>query len=126
VEKCDTLGRMSWTKWRLLADGKEWFDDSFDYEGPCCYELATAGPQCGNVRIHYVGETKNEKKRMTRYGQDGSHLTEIIHSHLKAGWCLWYRSWSVPSKAAAIAMQNRLLADNKYDWNVLLNQDEDD
>ena len=30
---------MGWTQPRKIARGNEWFDDSFDYEGPACYEL---------------------------------------------------------------------------------------
>lgn len=112
---------MSWTSWRLLARGQEWFDDGFDYEGPCCYELGTGGPRGGSIQQHYVGETANERTRMSQYGRDGSHLSELIQWHLKEGWCIYYRSWATNTKKEAVAMQNRLLAQYKYDWNALLN-----
>jgi hypothetical protein len=31
-----------------------------------------------DIKIHYVGETSNEEKRMECYGGHGSHLSEII------------------------------------------------
>jgi hypothetical protein len=114
---------MSWTEWRLLADRKSWYGDDFDYDGAACYELGTGGPRGGNIEPHYVGETGNEKKRMSQYASHGSHLSKIISQHLKDGWCLYYRAWALTSKKAAIATQNRLLAKHKYDWNYLLNLD---
>jgi hypothetical protein len=59
-----------WTRPRLLASKGKWFDDSFDYAGPACYELGTGGPRAGNIQWHYVGHTKNEKSRMSCYGRD--------------------------------------------------------
>lgn len=112
---------MGWTQWRKLADRNGWYDDIFDYEGPCCYELGTGGPRGGDIQPHYVGETGNEKKRMCRYGRDGSHLSEIIHAHLREGWCLYYRAFCVESKEKAIEMQNNLLSRYRYDWNDKLN-----
>jgi GIY-YIG domain-containing protein len=115
---------MGWTSWRLLAQGQDWFDEEFDNEGPCCYELGTGGPRGGSIRQHYVGETANERKRMSEYGRDGSHLSKIIRWHLREGWCLYYRSWAVNSKAQAFAKQNALLAQYEYDWNTQLNQED--
>lgn len=34
------MGR--WTKPRLIAYKNQWYDDSFDYSGPVCYELGTS------------------------------------------------------------------------------------
>lgn len=112
---------MSWTDWRLLARKGEWFDDGFDYEDAACYELGTGGPRGGRIEPHYVGETGNERARMRQYACHGSHLSEIIDWHLKQGWSLYYRGWMLPSKEAAVKMQNRLLAQHKYDWNLVLN-----
>ncbi len=112
---------MSWTAWRLLARKGEWYDDAFDYEGPACYELGTGGPRGGGIEPHYVGEAKNERNRMREYARHGSHLSEIIDWHLNQGWSLFYRGRALPSKKAAVAMQNRLLAEFEYDWNSVLN-----
>jgi hypothetical protein len=114
---------MSWTAWRLIATHKEWLAENLDYDGPSCYELATGGARGGRIQTRYVGETKHEKTRMKQYAYDGSHLSEIIHANLKRGWNLYYHGWQLPSKQAAVAMQNRLLARHKYDWNDLLNRD---
>lgn len=113
---------MSWTKWRLLADKRKWYSDEFDHSGPACYELGTGGPRGGRIQPHYVGETGNEDKRISQYASHGSHLSKIISWHLNKGWCLYYRAWALPSKHAAIKMQNRLLAKYKYDWNQQLNR----
>ena len=115
------IRHMSWTDWRLLARKGEWFDDAFDYEGPACYELGTGGARGGKIEPHYVGETKNERARMQQYASHGSHLSETIDWHLNQGWSLYYHGWMLPSKKAAVEMQNRLLAQHKYDWNVVLN-----
>lgn len=114
---------MSWTQWRKLADRQRWYDDIFDYDGPCCYELGTGGVRGGSIQIHYVGETVNEKRRMCQYGRNGSHLAEIIHSHLRDGWSLYYRAYCAETKEKAVEIQNRLLARHKYDWNLILNGD---
>jgi hypothetical protein len=77
----------------------------------------------GDLRIVYVGETKNERARMTCYGRDGSHLSTIISEHLRGGWRLYYRGWATRTKKGALDMQNRLLSRSRYDWNILLNDD---
>ena len=112
---------MGWTRARRLACKGTWYDDSFDYDGPVCYELGTAGPRGGNIRWHYVGHTKNEKSRMSCYGRDGSHLADIINDHLDRGWCLYYRAWAFDTKEEAAAMEKRRLKSKLYDWNVILN-----
>jgi hypothetical protein len=117
---------MAWTEWRLLAKGDDWFDESFDYDGPSCYELGTGYEDGSDIQIHYVGETSNEEKRMECYGSHGSHLSEIIDDHLDRGWCLFYRGKVRGSKELAVKAQNRLLAEFKYDWNIMLNLDDDD
>jgi hypothetical protein len=114
---------MSWTRWRKLADRQGWYDDVFDYDGPCCYELATGGPRGGDIQPHYVGETSNEKKRMCQYGRDGSHLSRIINRYLKDGWSLYYHAYCTDSKEKAVEMERNLLARHKYDWNSMLNGD---
>lgn len=110
-----------WTGWRKLADKRHWYPDCFDWEGPACYELAIAGPRGGDLKPVYVGETVNEKARMCAYARNGSHLSAIIDQHLKQGWCLFYRSQTAESKKAAVIMQNDLLKQYDYDWNILLN-----
>ena len=117
---------MPWTRWRKLAEGKRWFDDSFDYDGPACYELATSGPRGGDMEIHYVGETKNERLRMESYGRNGSHLSKIIRARLRRGWTLYYRAWRYSRKAEAKKMQDRRLQQFEYDWNVHGNSSDDD
>jgi len=109
-----------------LANRKEWFDGQFDHDGPSCYELGTGGPRGGDIQPHYVGETKNERKRMCQYACHGSHLSETIDWHLEEGWCLYYRGTALQTKAAAVEMQNRRLARFKYDWNQKLNVDDED
>ena len=113
---------MAWTKPRLIAYKNEWYSKSFDYEGPACYELGTGGPRSGNIEWHYVGETKNEKKRISTYARSGSHLSNIIDWHLTRGWHLYYRSQALSSKKDAKDMQDNLLAKYEYDWNEKLNK----
>lgn len=114
---------MAWTYPRLIAVKGEWFDDSFDYAGPACYELGTGGARGGNIQWRYVGETGNERKRITCYARNGSHLSKIINQHLNAGWRLYYRARICSSKQAAKQMQDNLLRRFKYDWNTILNGD---
>lgn len=112
---------MGWTNPRLLADRNQWFDIALDHEGPACYEIGTDGPRGGDIKWHYVGETQNEKWRMTKYGRDGSHLSKVIRSHIRNGMCIYYRAWAHPSKVAAKHMQDNLLRRWEYDWNSILN-----
>jgi hypothetical protein len=115
------MGR--WTKPRLIAYKNQWFDDSFDYTGPACYELGTGGPRGGNIQWHYVGETNNESQRIRKYAEDGSHLSKIIDWHLRQGWHLYYRSRACTTKKEAKQMQDNLLAGYRYDWNDKLNKE---
>ena len=69
----------AWTQWRKIADRNDWFDDTLDWDGPACYELAIGG----NLRIVYVRETNNESRRVIAYASHGSHLAKIIEWHLK-------------------------------------------
>lgn len=110
-----------WTRPRLVAYKGHWFDDCFDYDGPACYELGTGGPRAGNIQWHYVGETINERRRISCYARNGSHLSKIIDWHLRQGWHLYYRSRAFPTKALAKKMQDNLLRRFYYDWNVILN-----
>ncbi len=110
-----------WTNWKLIARKGEWYSDQLDWDGPACYELAIGGPRGGTLRIVYVGETSNEKKRMSAYASVGSHLKQIIGWHLNQGWYLYYRARSAASRKEAIKMQNALLARYYYDWNIQLN-----
>ena len=112
---------MSWTNWRLRAQRNDWFDENFDYDGPVCYELSITGPHGGGRKIMYCGHTENEKRRMSSYGRDGSHLADIIRQHLRDGWCLCYRGYALKSKKQAEAMERRMLGKFKYGWNILLN-----
>ena len=110
-----------WTKWRKIADKNNWYSEELDWDGPACYELAIGGPRGGNIKIVYVGETSNEKNRVSAYAKHGSHLSEIIHDHLNQGWNLFYRAQTMKSKDRAIRMQDNLLSEYDYDWNIKLN-----
>ena len=111
----------NWTQWRKIADRDNWYSETLDWDGPACYELSIAGPRGGNRKVVYIGETLNERKRVAAYASHGSHLSEIIHSHLADGWHLFYRARAAASKEKAVAMQNNLLARWDYDWNIMLN-----
>jgi hypothetical protein len=112
----------SWTHWRKIADQYSWFDEELDWDGPACYQLAIAGPRGGNLRIVYVGETINERRRVIAYASHGSHLSREVDWHLRQGWHLWYRAQLKKSKLAAVETQNWLLKRYEYDWNILLNR----
>ena len=112
----------SWTQWRKIADSRQWYGEELDWDGPACYELAVGGSRGGDLRIVYVGETVNERKRVIAYASHGSHLSRIIAWHLKEGWHLFYRSQIKESKEDAVRMQNRLLKESDYDWNIQLNR----
>lgn len=112
---------MGWTQPRLLAKKRAWFDNTFDYDGPTCYELGTGGPRGGRVQWHYVGETSNERARLLCYARSGSHLSKIINWHLQQGWWLYYRGYAVDTKEEAKRLQDGLLGKFDYDWNTILN-----
>ncbi len=108
-----------WTDLKKIADKKNCFVDHLTYNGPACYELIIAGPRQGNSHIVYVGETMNEKRRISAYAKNGSHLKEVIDAHLKEGWCLYYRSQATLDKQRAFDMQNRFLRKYDYSWNIV-------
>lgn len=108
-----------WTELRKIADSDYWYSDVLNYDGPSCYELAIAGPRGGSPQIVYVGETVNERSRLSSYARDGSHLASVIDLHLACGYSLLYRAQALNSKAAAKRMQDSLLARFHYPWNTL-------
>lgn len=110
-----------WTRWRKIADRRHWYSEELDWDGPACYELGIGGARGGRMKIAYVGETSNEKRRVAAYAQHGSHLSQIIRRHLNGGWHLFYRGCAVNSKRKAVQMQDNLLRRWDYDWNILLN-----
>jgi hypothetical protein len=110
-----------WTKPRLIAYKTEWYDDSFDCNGSACYDLGTGCLRGGSIQWHYVGETSNERQRISTYARSGSHLSEIIDYHLRQGWHLYYRSRACSTKKEAKKMQDNLLSRFEYDWNDKLN-----
>jgi hypothetical protein len=110
-----------WTNWRMIADRTTWYPDTLDWDGPACYELSIAGSRGGNRHIVYVGETSNERKRIIAYASHGSHLSEIVHTHLSDGWHLHYRACAASSKREAVRLQDDLLSRWDYDWNLKLN-----
>ncbi len=110
-----------WTKPRLIASRSGWSSLCLDHDGPACYELGTGGPRGGAIQWHYVGETANERQRISCYARSGSHLSHVITWHLKEGWYLYYRAKACTSKALARTMQDNLLSRFRYDWNQKLN-----
>ncbi len=106
-----------WTNLIKIADENFWYPQELYYNGPACYELVVAGARKGNANIVYVGETQNEKCRITTHARRTSHLSEIIDWHLAKGWHLYYRSQALPTKEMAFEMQNRLLKTHIYPWN---------
>lgn len=111
-----------WTEPRLIIYRNARYDDSFDYDGPACYELGTGGPRRGNIQWHYVGETSNELRRMCTYTRNGSHLSKKINWHLRQGWHIYYRARACSTKEDAKRMESNLLSRYEYDWNVQLNR----
>lgn len=112
---------MRWTNPRLLADRHEWYSASLDNDGPCCYEIGTGGSRGGRIQWHYVGETVNERKRISTYGRSGSHLAKTIDNHLRRGWLIYYRAVICESKTHAKRLQDNLLRSFRYDWNRIGN-----
>jgi GIY-YIG domain-containing protein len=109
------------TNWRKFADRRHWYAESFDYDGPACYELGLGGPRGGNIQPIYVGETANERNRITSYASHGSHIKDEIDKSLRAGYALYYRAQALTSKRAAKQMQNNMLEFFDYDWNIHYN-----
>ena len=116
---------MGWTYWRKISDKNYWYTEDFDNEGPACYELGV-GHSSTRVSIKYVGETGNEKQRISQYARHGSHLSKEIDDYLKRGFNLYYRAVGMSSKRAAVQMQDRMLYKYKYDWNIHHNIEDDD
>jgi len=111
----------NWTGWRKLADKKLWYNNKFDHDCPACYELGVGAPRYGNIQPVYVGETVNEKTRLSSYAHHGSYRSSIIDKHLLKGYTLYYRAQAMPSKSAAKRMQDNLLQRFQYAWNKQLN-----
>jgi hypothetical protein len=107
-----------WTDWRQIASGNSWSDADLDWDGPACYELALGGPRGGGLQQVYVGETSNERARISSYAYCGSHLRREINLALRRGWTLFYRARAMRSKAEAVLAQDALLAQYDYDWNI--------
>jgi len=108
-----------WTELIKIADENFWYPQDLYYDGPACYQLVIAGTRKGNARIVYVGETQNERCRITAHARRSSHLSEIIDWHLAEGWHLYYRSQALLTKQMAFEMQNRLLSKHYFPWNKI-------
>ena len=90
-----------WSNWIKLAGKGYWIDYKNAYNGPACYDLGIGGPNYGNIIPVYVGETKNEKRRISKYAKGESHLLEIINKHMENDFTLYYRAQAKSSKAEA-------------------------
>lgn len=110
-----------WKNPQKIADKHYYCTNILTHQGPCCYELIVAGVRGGNAQIVYVGETGNEKRRISDHARRNSHLRKLIDDALSKGWNLYYRSQSFASKNQAINLQNRLLSKNYYLWNSIGN-----
>lgn len=110
-----------WTNWRIIAEKGIKYTWELDWNGPAIYELSITGRRGGNRLIKYLGETQNEKNRISCYAANGSHLCQLIDEELNWGSLLWYRSLRMRSKEEAIIKQNRLLYEFDYPWNKQLN-----
>lgn len=110
---------MRWTGWRFLANAKGWSKDALDWDGAAVYELGVGGPRGGNLSVVYVGETRGEDIRMAAYASGRSHIEPFINQALRAGWTLFYRASSRPSKKAAKQTQDALLKKSFYPWNTI-------
>ena len=112
-----------WSDWIRIAEHKNYDTELIDDCGPACYELGLLrkGSWFGSVEEMYIGETCNLRARATAYGRDGSHLYEIIHSHLKRGYDLYIRYVLFHSKEDAKEFQDEMLDEYDYDWNIQRN-----
>lgn len=100
-----------WTKWRKIAEGKQWFPEVTDHCGPACYHLGIGSRRArSNIMPIYVGETDNEERRVSGYAHHGWHIARGINDALLRGFSLYYRAQALPTKSAAKLMQDRLLA----------------
>jgi hypothetical protein len=109
---------MRWTKWILIANKKRYFTQYLSYKGAATYEIGIRYPKGKKVNPVYVGETSNERKRIHAYAQHGSHLSKIIDRHVDRGFTIHYRAIAMTSKQKAKALQDRLLKNFDYDWNL--------
>ncbi|MCU0239225.1 MAG: hypothetical protein MUC29_07270 [Pyrinomonadaceae bacterium] len=106
-----------WTNWRIIADRETKYTWELDWSGPSIYELSITGPRGGNRLTKYLGETQNEKVRISNYARNGSHLWELIDEELERGNLLWYRSLRMKSKDDAAIKEKLLLSKFDYPWN---------
>ena len=109
---------MRWTPWRKIADGWLWYTDGLTYDGPSCYQLGTPGPRGGAIRRRYCGDAQNERARISAYAKHGSHLGQIIATHLNDGRALYCRSIACATIIEAAALQDTFLGRYRYDWNI--------
>lgn len=79
-----------WTEWKKIAKGDQWYTDELNYEGPSCYELGIKRFWLLPIQPVpvYVGETKNEKKRISQNVRGESHLSKRIKDYLERGFIL--------------------------------------
>lgn len=114
-----------WSEWIRIAEHKFYDTDLIEDCCPACYELGLLrkGSWFGDVEPVYIGETCNLFARATAYGRSGSHLNEIIHSHLKGGYELYIRYILFKTKEYAKEFQDIMLDEYDYDWNIQRNTD---
>lgn len=107
-----------WTRWIKLAYRDEWFPQNTRHSGPAVYELGVGGPRGRGIEPVYVGQTRNLRKRLSNYGDHGSHLWREIEDVLDRGFALYYRYQRRRSKWTAIRSEEYYLGKYDYDWNI--------
>lgn len=116
-----------WTEWVLLLDREGRWDVRILPGTPAVYELAIS--RTGHISaedVMYAGETVNVGNRMGDYGEDGSHLSDVIDRSIRAGFDVYCRFFPVASKSAAVQAEQRRLMKFDYSWNIKDNSPDTD
>ena len=100
-----------------------------EFEGGCApcgiYEFAATLPGKRKRRVVYVGSTcvrngscPSLKNRIVDYTKHGNHKKDEINEALRRGYTLWVRFKPAQDKPEAKKMENDLLSEYNYAWNV--------
>lgn len=106
-----------WSDWQEIAFKTNTYLQKLDYEGPACYQLGIRTPEEQENVIVYVGETDNEKERISNHATLNTHLKDKIEEILHDFKFLSFRSLQTTTKEEAKAEQDRWLARYSFDWN---------
>lgn len=123
--------KYDFTDWQVLAADERFFIEENDHLYPGCYMLGLTEQRLSSIRLWglnqnrvdevYIGKSVEIGRRIFQYGEEGSHLEEIIEDHLNRGFVLCFCTYETDDEEEALDVERRFLDEFDFDWNIVHN-----